>query len=187
MASPERGVEIKQKTPESTSERPETRSELSSAERGELLHEQTERADAARHEALGHAVSGPEQDAAEQERPASEKTATGPLNKKKQEASFAATMKQVQKEMSTPQRVFSKIIHSPAVERISDVTGTTIARPNAMLSGSIFAFTLVLGIYLLSRQLGFSLSGFETIGAFIVGWIFGVIFDFLRIMITGKH
>lgn len=110
----------------------------------------------------------------------------GGISKKEKEASFKKHMKQVQAEMSAPERAFSKVIHNKAIERTSEVVGATIARPNAILSGAVVAFVLVLAVYLIAKTLGYVLSGFETIGAFIVGWVLGVLYDYFRIMITGK-
>lgn len=110
----------------------------------------------------------------------------GAISKKEKEASFKRHMKQVQSEMSGPQRAFSKVIHNKVVEKTSEFVGATVARPNAILSGAVVAFILVLAVYLLAKNLGYVLSGFETIAAFIVGWILGVLYDFFRVMITGK-
>jgi hypothetical protein len=93
----------------------------------------------------------------------------------------------VQNEMSAPARAFSKVIHNPAVERISDAVGSTVARPDAILSGSACACIVVLGLYLFAKYYGFSLTGFETIGAFIAGWSLGIVFDFLRRLFAGKR
>jgi len=103
------------------------------------------------------------------------------------EASYKHTMKRVQAELSSPERTFSKVIHNKTVERVSDAVGSTVARPDAILSGSIFAFILVLGLYLMAKYYGFSLSGFETIAAFVIGWALGILFDFLRAAFTGKR
>ena len=59
-------------------------------------------------------------------------------------------------------------------------------RPNAILAGAVVAFVLVLAVYLISKFYGYTLSGFETIGAFIVGWVLGILYDFFKVMITGK-
>ena len=95
-------------------------------------------------------------------------------------------MSRVQAELTPSSRAFSKIIHAKPVEKTSEVVGSTIARPNAILSGAIVAFVLVLAVYLLAKNFGYVLSGFETIGAFIVGWVLGVLYDYFRVMITGK-
>ena len=96
-------------------------------------------------------------------------------------------MKQLQSELKPSQRAFSKFIHNPVVEKTSDAVGSTVARPNAILAGAVTAFILVLAVYLIAKFYGYTLSGFETIGAFIVGWILGLLYDFFKVMITGKN
>lgn len=110
----------------------------------------------------------------------------GPVGKKQKEVSFKRQMKEVQAELSPASRTFSKVIHNKAVEKASDVVGSTVARPNAILAGSVSAFILTLVVYVIAKNIGYRLSGFETIGAFIVGWVIGVIYDYLRLIITGK-
>jgi len=110
----------------------------------------------------------------------------GPVGKKQKEASFKRQIKEVQAELSPTSRAFSRIIHNKAVEKISDVVGSTVARPNAILAGSVSAFILTLVVYVVAKNIGYKLSGFETIGAFIVGWVIGVIYDYLRLIVTGK-
>lgn len=110
----------------------------------------------------------------------------GAAPKKAREAAYKATMKEVESQLSPASRTFSKIIHNKAVERASEVTGNTIARPNAILYGALFAFLMTLGVYLLAKNLGYPLSGFETIGAFALGWVLGLVFDFLKVMVTGR-
>lgn len=107
-------------------------------------------------------------------------------SKSERNASYRQTMEHVTNKMSPSERTFSKIIHNPGVEKVSEAVGTTIARPNAILAGSFTAFVVVTIIYVLARNMGYTLSGFETIGAFVIGWTLGLIYDYLRIMITGK-
>jgi hypothetical protein len=115
-----------------------------------------------------------------------ERRLLGP-SKAEQEVSFKATMKEVHTQRSAPSRTFSQRIDNKTVEKVSDGVGSTIARPNAILSGAIFAFVLTLGVYLLAKNLGYPLSGFETIAAFILGWALGVVYDFLKVMVTGRQ
>ena len=114
----------------------------------------------------------------------------GPLSraerKTRLDASYNTTMSEVRTQMSAPSRTFSKVIHNKAVEKVSNAVGATVARPNAILTGAVFAFVLTLGVYLLAKNLGYPLSGFETIGAFVLGWILGICYDFLKVMITGR-
>jgi hypothetical protein len=110
----------------------------------------------------------------------------GAISKSAKNASFKRRMKDVQQELPPATRAFSKFIHNRVVEKTSDVLGSTVARPNAILSGSVAAFILTLGVYVVAKTLGYSLSGSETIVAFIIGWIIGIVYDYLRIIVTGK-
>jgi hypothetical protein len=101
-------------------------------------------------------------------------------------AAFDKTMTEIQSEMSPASRTFSKVIHNPAVEKSSEVIGNTVARPNAILSGSAAAFILTAGIYLVAKHFGYSLSGTETIATFVLGWVIGLIYDYIRVLIFGK-
>lgn len=110
----------------------------------------------------------------------------GPMSRSQRDMAFNASMKEIQTHMSASGRAFSKVIHNKAVEKTSETVGATFARPNAILSGAIFAFIFTLGVYLVAKNFGYPLSGFETIGAFFLGWIVGLCYDFLRVMITGR-
>jgi hypothetical protein len=96
-------------------------------------------------------------------------------------------MDEVRSQMSAPSRSFSKVIHNKGVEKTSEVVGSTIARPNALLSGAIFAFVLTLIVYLVAKNIGYPLSGFETIAAFVLGWALGIAYDFIKVMVTGRR
>lgn len=109
------------------------------------------------------------------------------VTKRDREASYRKTMKHIQNEMPASSRTFSKVIHIPVVEKTSDAVGSTLARPNALLAGSFTAFILVTLIYIVAKTLGYRLSGFETMAAFVAGWIIGLAYDYIRIMATGKR
>lgn len=179
---PEKGIE----TPRVSAERYEQLSNPETA--AEVAVESNEKkAEKARVEALENAVSVEKSGAEKDRKPAtSPPRRRGTISKKEKATSFNQHMKQVQSELPPLQRAFSKFIHAPVVEKASEVIGSTIARPNAILAGSLTAFILVLGVYLISKNLGYPLSGFETIGAFIVGWVIGLLYDYFKVMITGK-
>lgn len=134
-------------------------------------------------------VSGAEKKSKESEKiqnSSSSPSRRGSISKKQKNESYKKTIKQVQKELPVGSRIFSKITHNSIVEKSSDIVGNTIARPNAMLSGAIAAFILTLITYTIAKKSGYALSGFETIGAFLIGWVVGIIYDYLRVLITGK-
>jgi len=163
-------------------------------ERREQLHDNLERAskesspenvEGLHETALEHAESTEsQQDKSHDASP--ERHHRGPISRAERDASFSATMQEVRTHMSAPSRNFSKIIHNKTIEKVSEAAGSTIARPNAILSGAVAAFIVTLAVYLVAKNYGYPLSGFESIGAFIVGWVIGLTYDYLRIMITGK-
>lgn len=110
----------------------------------------------------------------------------GAISRKERDASYQATMKEIQTHMSPAGRAFSKVIHNKAVERVSETLAATVARPNAILSGAIAAFVISLAALLIAKHYGYRLSGFEAIGAFAAGWLIGILYDFFKVMITGK-
>jgi hypothetical protein len=147
---------------------------------------QAERADNARHDAkevfAREAGKERETQAASQSPRAIRK-----VTKKEKEVSYKNTMKQIQSEMNPVARGFSKVIHAPAVEKTAQVVGGTIARPNALLAGGAAAFLFVLVAYFVAKKYGYALSGFETIGAFILGWALGLIYDYAKLMFAGRR
>ena len=106
--------------------------------------------------------------------------------KTQRDESYKRTMKRVQSELPVRTRMFSKIIHIKFIESLSDAIGFTIARPNSILAGSIMAFALTLITYSVSKTIGYKLSGFETIAAFIIGWLLGIVYDYFKVMFNGK-
>lgn len=156
-------------------------------EHGEQSKENAEsRLERARTEAQQEALFTKEY-SSEQKQTPQETSQVGIATRGDRERGFKTTMKHVQSRMNAPERAFSKVIHNKVVERVSDVTGSTVARPNSILFGSIFAFLGVAGVYLYARHIGFALSGFETIAAFIVGWLVGMFVDLIRVIFSNKR
>ena len=106
-------------------------------ERREQLRETLEKSpekpvenlDEVRREALENASSIEEEKKNDQERlPSPAERRSGPISKHEREASYKATMKEVQTHMSPGSRAFSKVIHNKTVEKVSEVAGNTVAR-----------------------------------------------------------
>lgn len=126
----------------------------------------------------------PEPTTVEQTRPERRR---GMISKKEKDISYNATMRDIEGHMTPTSRAFSRLIHHKTVERVSDTVGSTVARPNAILAGAIAAFVISLSTLLIAKHYGYRLSGFEAIAAFAVGWLLGILYDFFRVMITGKR
>lgn len=106
--------------------------------------------------------------------------------KNQKDAEFKKTMKSIQKQMTPAERTFSKMIHNPVIEKTSEVAGSTVARPAALLTGSLSALILTSLVYVIAKYYGYSLSGAEWIASFIIGWAIGLIIDWLRVTVLGK-
>ena len=90
-------------------------------------------------------------------------------------------MANIQKDMKPASRAFSKVIHNKVVEKTSDVVASTVARPNLIIAGGLGTLILCSAVYLIAKQYGYVLSGFEAIGTFILGWVIGAIIEFARV------
>lgn len=109
------------------------------------------------------------------------------ITSQERDMAFSSTINQARSHMSSPARQFSKFIHTKPVEAASEALEKTIARPNSLLYGSMFAFLLTLGVYLTAKHFGYALSGFESIGAFIVGWVLGIIIDYAQLIVRKRR
>lgn len=117
---------------------------------------------------------------------AAKHNASHALHSADREESFEQTMEEVRHDLPRSTRGFSRFIHRPVIEQLSEMLASTVARPDAILAGGITAFVAVLGLYFYAKYAGFALQGSETIVAFIIGWLLGIVFDFFKTMITGK-
>lgn len=153
------------------------------AERAREAHEDSP--DTARHEALEQAKTAEKEQTQEHEVAPAERRSTV-ASKAERKQAYKSIMTDVQDQLPAGSRAFSKLIHNPVVEKTSEAVGNTVARPNAILAGSVSAFLVVLAVYLIARYYGYPLSGSESVLAFIAGWLLGILYDFFRVMITGK-
>jgi len=109
------------------------------------------------------------------------------INRQKKRIAFNRTLAQAHTRMGPHQRRFSRIVHTRGLEHISDGIGYTIARPLPLICGSMSLIIVVIAIYLPAKQYGYTLSGFEPIVAFAIGWSIGMIVDYTRLLIRGKR
>lgn len=151
-------------------------------EQQELRHDTKEAAQEARERAQTAQEQQPQQE--KRHRSPAERRKDAPSKNERAQA-YDRIMSDARGHMTPASKTFSSFIHAPVVEKTSEVVGSTVARPNAILAGSVFAFLLTLAVYLVANYFGYPLSGSEAIAAFIFGWIFGLTFDYFKAMATG--
>lgn len=156
----------------------------------EKLEERAERAVKQQHEGIDEAHRKALEQAeasqtTETEKPPAPETPRQ-ITKDDRADSYRKTMKKMQSELSPASRTFSKVIHNPAVEKTSEVIGSTVARPNLIIAGALGAIASVI-VYFIARRYGYVLSGSETIILFICGWVVGAIVEYARIGFLNKR
>ena len=102
---------------------------------------------------------------------------TGRITKDDKVRAYHYALRQAQSRLSRTSRRFSQIIHTPAVERTSEVLEKSLARPSAMLGGAIFACIGLAVMTFFARRYGFALSGTELILFVSSGWLLGLIVE----------
>ncbi|MCA9333825.1 hypothetical protein KC963_02155 [Candidatus Saccharibacteria bacterium] len=155
------------------------------AERLREMHEKAEKSPdnkehvpelekAAKHEA----ISG-------KERPTSElgkekRTDNTPLiDRTVKKTAYKRELHRIQQHLSKPERSFSKLIHKPTVEAISNVGAKTVARPSGVLGSSIAALAGGMFVVWISRHYGFRYNFFVFIALLGVGFAVGLLAELL--------
>lgn len=102
-----------------------------------------------------------------------------PANKVLKTQTLNLTLQRTRQQLSKPQKTFSKVIHQPQVDAISNVTGKTIARPMGLLFGGLFALIGSLLYLLLSYRYHFAYKYIAFSLFFIGGFIVGLIVELI--------
>lgn len=99
--------------------------------------------------------------------------------KQEKKQAYKKQIKKVQSQLPRGSRAFSKVVHNPVVETISDATAKTIFRPSALIGGSVTGLALGLIIYLVARYYGYPISTMTLVLLLIIGAILGVIVELI--------
>ena len=94
-----------------------------------------------------------------------------------QALSYRETMVSLQSKLSPLSRSFSKVIHTPAVEKTSEALETTVMRPSVAL-GAVVTAAIVGSIFsYFAHRYGYPMRGSELILSLLVGGILGVVLE----------
>ena len=130
-----------------------------------------ERLEQARDQIEHQAEAEPEPDTSEQSKD------TRPASRLDKEVSYRHTMQTLQRHMSPATRRFSKVIHNPTVDKVSEVAGKTILRPSITVGATGAALLFGGTLYIAARFYGFTLSGSEFVLALLLGGLVGLLFE----------
>lgn len=98
---------------------------------------------------------------------------------------YGQTLKSLQSHFKPAQRSFSKFIHSPAIDKASEVIGKTVMRPSVTLGASLTALVLGAFFYITAKRYGFALSGSEFIISLLVGSVIGISVELIYHFVKG--
>lgn len=101
------------------------------------------------------------------------------VTKKIKSERYNFTLDHLRKHLSPTNQIFSKLIHKPVVETVSEIGSKTIARPSGILGGGLLALSGGLFIFVIAKKIGFSMPASLFILLFLIGFLIGVLIEFL--------
>lgn len=93
--------------------------------------------------------------------------------------SYKRTLAKVQSHLNPVERRFSKVVHAPVVETVSELGGKTIARPRGILFGGIFACLGSILFLYMTKHYGFEYNYLLFIALFGGGYFVGLLIDLI--------
>lgn len=109
------------------------------------------------------------------------------VNNELKDISYRRTIKKTQAKLSPTSRAFSKIVHQPTIEKVSEISGKTIARPSGILFGGIFSFIGSSFFLWAARHYGYRYNFLLFILFFVGGFFLGLAIELaIRILRAKK-
>ncbi len=130
-----------------------------------------------------HAVSGKERSAGEHQQAKNHPVL---VNAQLKDMAFSRAMTRTRKRLSPVSRTFSKVIHSPVVDKPSEFIGKTIARPQGMLWGAVFAFIGTSGLLWITKHYGYEYNYLLAIILFLIGAVIGTALEGLVYLLKSR-
>lgn len=100
---------------------------------------------------------------------------------------YVRTLAKVQEQLPTASRVFSKAVHQPTIEKVSNIGAQTIARPSGILAGGLSAFIGSGFVLYMSRKYGFQYNYTLFVALFVGGYFAGLFIELLARLIKRKQ
>jgi len=100
---------------------------------------------------------------------------------------YKQTLHKIQTHMQPAEQAFSKLIHQPKIEAVSEVSAKTIGRPSGILGGGIAALLGGGFVLYISKHNGFRYNFFIFILLFFGGFIMGALLELVFKLVRRKQ
>jgi hypothetical protein len=157
--------------------KPEAAAELSAAEQAqkiEAIHKTIKHEAKAAHEVkVGH----------------HEKEAPSQIgvNRELKQNAYSRLMARTRKQLPLPSRLFSDVVHQPAVDAVSRGAEKTVARPLPVLSAGLFAFVGSVIVLYMAKHYGFSYNLGTFFALLLIGFGIGLLIDLVKIALAKRR
>lgn len=99
---------------------------------------------------------------------------------------FNKRMEQARSHMNPLARGFSKVIHIPGIDPVSEALSRTLLRPVPLIFAAVVAIGTALGTWIIAKHYGYQLSGSESSLGFLAGWVIGLLYDYTSLLFRSK-
>ena len=100
---------------------------------------------------------------------------------------YARTLHRIRSHLSPTERSLSLLIHRPAVEKVSNATAATVARPYPIIFGATAAIIGSSILLYMAKKYGFSYNYSVVLMTFVGGYIIGVACELVTRTIRNKN
>lgn len=94
-------------------------------------------------------------------------------------------IKHIQKQLPPLQKSFSKVVHNPVIDTLSEVSSKTLGRPSGLLSGGAASLIVSSLALFISRYYGYRYNFLVGLLAFVGGFFLGLLIESL-LHLTGR-
>lgn len=92
----------------------------------------------------------------------------------------STTLEDIQRHMSTPRRLCSKILHASPIDYLLEILSRTLFLPYAVIGAALGASITLSLSYFIAFYAGYTLTGAESYIGLLPGWIIGLFVDFIK-------
>jgi len=99
---------------------------------------------------------------------------------------YYSILNDIRGDLNWPQRAFSRFIHARGMDRLNDILLKTLARPMALLVGSLASLASQIITITLAKNYGYSYNYLLFLPAFLAGYLLELIIEYVAIFLSVK-